>query len=536
VLTDVARRQLQRLRFLLEEALSRAQDTTEIGRHSALVLLDGACEYALDLALGYLGLPIQWDFRKRFEDLRQVLDGWEPDTWASIIQLHVARNSAQHQGTVADASYIPSWSAQAQRFVDSLVEAAFGIELRTVLVAEAIETEDVRYFLVEAEKAIEQEDADTAFAAIVTGFAAARTAWEGQRAEAIGQLRLQATGLTHLTGVETDPINLALLRFEELLVVQPFAPDIAEYHWLAARQSEFEQKIAPSLDAARRALLFVIAWVLRWEAFAAGYEARRYPPTPPPYEPPITGADHPVIHDAEVETLHHVGDWLDDPTSETVRYSVKLALADIPVEERGLWAQQVGDVLNEIIAARGTDYAGGGSVDNRGIVRLHGVTARTTGDEIRQWLKDSLAEGDRRYRVKLSERQMLAARLPGLRESLEQALGDVASGQMVTEVSSEERDDGSTWLGVSFRIDDSNDPMLQHILQNSARSVIDGRSGVDFYHSTLWLELEHDALKGANLVAAIAAEFHERSSRRKRGLADVEEQRRALETDLLEGR
>ena len=102
MLTDATRRQLQRLRFLLEEALARTQDPTEIGRHSALVLLDGACEYAMGIGLGHLGEPIKREFRQKFADLQAALETWKPDTWASIVQLHEARNYAQHQGTVAE--------------------------------------------------------------------------------------------------------------------------------------------------------------------------------------------------------------------------------------------------------------------------------------------------------------------------------------------------------------------------------------------------------------------------------------------------
>lgn len=306
----------------------------------------------MGISLGYLGKPIPREFRRKFDELEKALPAWTTDTWASVAQLHEARNQAQHHGTVADASYLPSWAAQAQRLIASLVKAAFHVELRDVLVADSIANENVRRPLIEAEGALEQEDAASALTATLAGFDVARKAWRGQRADAIGDLRLQSTGLSHLSGIETDPTNLSLIRFEDLLEVQPFAPDIAEYHWLVARRAEVEQALAPSLDVARRAFLFVVAWVLRWEAFAARYEARRFPPPPRQYEPPVTGAGHPVLYDADVERLHQIGDWLDDPTLENIRYSVRLLLADVPTEQPELWAQQAGDVLNESCARR----------------------------------------------------------------------------------------------------------------------------------------------------------------------------------------
>lgn len=531
MLTDSTRRQLQRLRFLLEEALSRTQDQSEIGRHGALVMLDGACEYAMDVALGHLGRPIRREFRQKFEDLRQALDGWAPDSWAAVVQLHEARNQAQHHGIVADASYLPGWGAQAQRFIDSLVEAAFAVELRTVLVADAIETDDVRALLVEAERAIQQQDAPAAFAAAAASFDAARGSWRGQRVEAIGQLQLQYTGLGRLAGAETDPTNLSLLRFEDLLEVQPFSPDVAEYHWLVARRGEVEQGLAPDIEVARRTFLFVVAWVLRWEAFAAKYEARRYPPPAPPYVPPVTGSEQPVIYDAAVETLHHIGGWLDDPTLGSVRYSVKLTLADIPEEEPELWAGQVGDALNEIISHQ-AEHASAGHVDAGGIVRLHGVTAEATAEEIRQWLMEALAEGDRHYRLKLADRRALASRLPELRESLERALSAAGAGEIDTRVVSEERDDGSTWLGATLQIDDTGDPMLLHVLQRAALLVLAGRSDVQWFQSSLWFQLDHDHGDAAAVVAKVVAEYLAQAKMRQRGLTEVEACRAALEADL----
>jgi hypothetical protein len=531
VLTDATRRQLQRLRFLLEEALARTQDSTDIGRHSALVLLDGACEYAMSVALGHLGQQIERQFPQKFDALKKARPEWKPDTWSSVMQLHRARNDAQHHGTVAAASYMPSWAAQAQRFIDSLVQVTFEVELRTILVADAVESEDVRRLLVEAEKALEQQDASAAFDAAVAGFDFARGAWRGQRSEAIGRLTLAYSGLSQLGGAETDPTNVSLLRFEDLLEVQPFAPDVAEYHWLLARRGEAKEKLAPSLDVAQRAFLFVLAWVLRWEAFAARYEARRYPPPAPPYEPPVTGADHPVIYDTVVETQHHVGDLLDQPTLENVRYTVRVTLADIPDGERELWAQQVGDVLNERIAERGFDHVGAANVNAGGVVRFHGVSSQVTGDEIQAWIARALSEGDRRYRQKLSERQERAARLPSLRARFEEAMKSVEADQLVIGVTSDERDDGSFWVGVQFRRDET-DPMLGHIFDGVAQSARSGRASVDYFDTALWFQTDFDPTEAAALIETIIVGYREQAATRQRGLAEVEARRGALEAEL----
>jgi hypothetical protein len=533
MLADATRRQLQRLRFLLEQALSQTQDQTEVGRHSALVLLDGACEYAMGIALGHLGKSIKREFPRKFDDLQAALSGWAPDAWGSVIQLHEARNQVQHHGTVADPSYLPSWAAQAQRFIESLVEAAFGVELRDVLVADSVETEAVRRPLVEAERALEQQDPIAAFAVTISGFDAARETWRGQRSEAIGELRLQASGYAHLSVTETDPTNLSLLRFEDLLETQPFAPDIAEYHWLVARRAEVDEGLAPTLDVARRGFLFVVAWVLRWEAFAARYQARRRAPPPPAYEPPVTGAEHPVLHGAEVEVLHYTGGPRDEPTLDSVRYSVKLTLADIPLEEPELWAQEVTNTLNETLSGHGMSFASYGSVDAYGIVRVHGVTSTTTGSQIRDWVDEALVEGERRYRRKLDELQELASRLPFLREQLADALRAVDAGDLAVSVTSETRDDGTTWLGVELQIDESSDIMLPQVLQDAAISALAGRSEVEYFQSTLWFQPGYDPREAAMLVATVATTFQKQAAARAAGAAAVETRRRELQAELL---
>jgi hypothetical protein len=533
MLTDASRRQLQRLRFLLEEALSRTQDPTEIGRHSALVLLDGACEYAMGIALGHRGQPIPRTFPQKFEALRAELDDWRPDAWASVLQLHEARNQVQHQGTVPDLRIMPSWAAQAQRFIDSLVAAAFDVELPSVLLADSIESEEVHHALVEAEQALLQQDAAAAFEAAIAGFDTAREAWRGQRAEAIGLLRLQYSGLSRLgSTIETDPTNLSLLRFEDLLEVQPFAPDIGEYHWLLARRAEAEENIAATIDVAQRTFLFVTAWVLRWEAFAARYEARQFPPPPPPYEPPVTGAERPVIFDADVELQHHVGNWLDTPTLENVRYSITVWLADLPDVDRDLWATQVGDVLNELIAERGFDHVGAANINAGGIVRFHAVSAEVTSDEVFAWIDQGLVEGEKRYRQKISERENREGQLPGVRESFANAVGPIETGDLLLGVVSEEREDGSVWIGVQLRRDE-DDVMLGHLLDNVVQSARSGRPGIDYHDTTLWFDTGFDPKETAGLIETIAAAYREQASERRRSAAAVEDRRLALESELL---
>jgi hypothetical protein len=533
VLTDSTRRELQQLRFLLEEALARSQQQAAIDRRAAVLLLDGACEYAMALALGHQGLRIDERFTQKYSDLRAGLLAWQPDTWTSIRQLHEARNLAQHHGALADPSLMPTWAAQTQRFVTSLVSVAFEVELQSVLVAESVKADGIRRLLVGSERALIDEDATTAFEAAIAAFDIGREIWQGQRFEAIDRVSLQYTGLSGLvSGPEVDPLNRSLLRFEDLLEVQPFAPDIAEYLWLLARTKEFADEIAPTLDTARRAFSFVLAWVLRWEAFAAGYEGRKFPPPPPPYEPPATGADHPILYSADVEKLHHIGQSFDEPGLDNVRYSVRMTLADLPDGDRELWSTQVGDALNEIIAEHGLDMASSAAVSPTGIVRFHGVTAQATAAYLTSSLERALAVGEQRYQAKLAERDELNLRLPLLQQRLDDALAGLDTRGIARASIYEERDDGTRWLGVPLLIDTSADDMLPQVLQQAVLAVIAGCPDRQFFNTALWFQLDEDPTAAAALVAATAAEYEQRASTRAAGTAAVEQQRRELEAEL----
>jgi hypothetical protein len=427
---------------------------------------------------------------------------------------------------------MPGWAADAQRFVEELVAIAFDVDLRSVLLAESVEHEDVRLQLTEAEKALEQEDAVGALAATLGAFDAARDAWRPQRLEGVGPLRLQYSGLNALGGIDIDPTNVSLNRFEDLSEVQPFAPDIGEYHWLLARRGEFEEhKLRPEYATAKRAFLFALAWVLRWEAFAARYESRRYPTAGPAYEPPVTGAASPSVHDISVETQHHIGSWLDMPTLENVRYLIRVTLADLPTDERVLWSAQVADVLNEAASARGFEHVGAANVGVDGIIRFHGVSSDVTGHEIRSWVESAIEEGGRRYRQKLAERRDRAAVLPTQRQGFEEALRGVDAHGVLSDVVSEDRDDGSVWVGARLRRD-QEDPLLGRILDGVAHSVRSGRHGIDYFETTLWFAPGSDPSQAAAALQEVVTAYRLEGAKRQQGLEDVEARRRALEAEL----
>lgn len=97
--------ELVRLRMLAEDSRRRSEDTSEAGRHLALISLDGACEYALWLA----GRAHGAKFKERssrsdmVSTLKSLLgERWKLQGWPGVEQLHRARNNAQHAAVAID--------------------------------------------------------------------------------------------------------------------------------------------------------------------------------------------------------------------------------------------------------------------------------------------------------------------------------------------------------------------------------------------------------------------------------------------------
>src|SRR5262249_21807774 len=138
-----------------------------------------------------------------------------------------------------------------------------------------------------------------------------------------------------------------------------------------------------------------------------------------------------------------------------------------------------------------------------GIIRFHGVSAQVTGDEIRTWVEISLAEGTRTYEQRLVELRAREATLPARVELIAAAVGSVEPDDFVTDVVSDEREDGSVWIGVRLRRDEN--PLFGHALDNVVHQVRSGVQGVDYFDTTLWFVSTFDPGEAGAIVAAAAA-------------------------------
>lgn len=341
---------LVRLRMLAEDARRRALDTSDVGRHIALIALDGACEYALWLAARTHGVPFKEDrpsLSAQYGALKTALDKprWQPRGWSAVEQLHRARNDAQHAAVAADAAQLPLWSDAAWAFIDSLCQAAFRVPLAEILLADAVRAPELRNYLRWSEEALAGERG-RAFQLALQAFDRARELWRAQH-ELLEFVPPAAGPL-----VRPDPLRQVEGKFRQLdalLEIQPFANDIGEYFWLRQARQEFESaRWPPSEEDERRALQFVVGWIVRWEIFDRGYPDDDWAEHRDSLGPPVTGDGTKLeILGSHTELLPEV------PGQGSRQIAVYFQLANVPGRGRAPWGELLRQTLRA--TARGAD-------------------------------------------------------------------------------------------------------------------------------------------------------------------------------------
>jgi hypothetical protein len=279
------------VRGLLEEAIRRTADASVIGRRVAAVLLDGAAEAAMATAMAaFNDSPNERDSldelqRRLVEHLHaagrlrrhEKLDGW-PD----VRRLRRVRNGAQHHQIAPDHQTLVAWAASVQRFIAHVIVAAYDVNVLAVTAADAIEDEQIRAEFGKAEASIAASDIAEGVKTLSHAFSAARKLWQQQHRRALGLAshHFDEFGIRRMIDSATEPMA-------DMLEVAPFISDLGEYIWWRQLTSDvFNDLVRLSDDDGRRALSFVFTWIVRWEAFNAGYTRRERLPHLPEADPP----------------------------------------------------------------------------------------------------------------------------------------------------------------------------------------------------------------------------------------------------------
>jgi hypothetical protein len=197
--------------------------------------------------------------------------------------------------------------------------SVFGADLQEVSSALAISDAELRDMLHQASEKLDAGDATTAFELSWDALTRARSKWSGSP---LHDLQWGAFAKWD----ELRKLSSAIKELYDRLEIGTFTSDLSEWHWLRAQHSESIHRSPPTPGDARRALVFVTSWILRWESYTARYPERRWREWPDTQLAPRTGVSGrgPRVMSAEMLTAKY---------GRTDKAHWRFELADLPVAD-----------------------------------------------------------------------------------------------------------------------------------------------------------------------------------------------------------
>jgi hypothetical protein len=452
----VTSERLVRLRVLLAGALAAATDLTATGRHVSVVFLDGVCELALHLAADEHDIEVL--AKHGYDDVYGMVAGtlggaWNRRSAKGVRELHRARNNLQHHGVLPDAQHVPIWASEVDRFIHSLVQAAFDDNLATVSAVDVVDADDLRRFLAEAETAITRGE----FAvAVQTSKRAMDTAVEQFRL-----LRGKSTFSRFGTASrlrEFQKIDQALDSLEEFVDVAYLAPDPGEWLSLTRIAGNARSTADVTQDQAQRAFSFALSWILRFESFAARYPERS------PFRRPEASLDQHYEAPQFAEIATHIE--IRGRHESTI---ADLTLDHIPPE----WLDQVHAAFRRL---KDTGKAPPGL---QAMPSDHGITIRIAEDadpaSVRPFADELVRQTHELFTLNLDRRRAIESR----QEALTTAYADtLLPDPLVTGVRAEAWSNGHEIIRVQVQVPEDVPARLLAAALNRERSAGD-RSSID---------------------------------------------------------
>jgi hypothetical protein len=245
------------LRFMHGDATRWATQVGPERLTTAVILLDGVVERAVSLAAAEVGVPIgpRDDLVQVADRVRAARPDWKPPAWRDILELHRARNSAQHAGQRPNADDIAPWTNAVGAFVRNVVSSHLGLDLDRVALADTVRHPSLRRLL--------------------EGAAASRES--GEHARSVQQsVNATMLGLSWWTGAQSMNVGIQELfadargpsgrldAIERRVALSAFAQDPAEVAWFSVLM--LDAPTSMDADDAERALAFATSWILGYEA------------------------------------------------------------------------------------------------------------------------------------------------------------------------------------------------------------------------------------------------------------------------------
>ena len=326
--------QLVSLRISLEDALSRAKGASKYRRGAAIVALDATVERASSIVAITRGVIIPAN--GKLDDLisRLVQDfgsAWKPNVLPDIRHLRRARNASQHEGLEPDREQVPLWASAADVYVSTLIDAQFSVDVRRVVLSDAIRGVDLRKCIQEADEALKRGEYGACVDKAKEAYQEALTRWKRLRGG-------HGNGFAPVHGDIFDKKGFDFLsgqldNMQSVLEAAAFSADLAESEWFTTAIAD--QSDVMNADDAERVLSFSFEWVVEYERAADSWTPNRRHRAAVSRRMTSSGDGPARIEECVSVDLHHG------------RVRALFRIADVPADEDGyeLWAQKLRGLL-----------------------------------------------------------------------------------------------------------------------------------------------------------------------------------------------
>jgi len=248
--------QLLGLRLMLEDALRRARHAGPHQRATATVMLDATVERATSLTCVSLGLQAKPNdsLDTLISRVKEHLeDQWKPRVLPDVRLLHRARNAAQHEGLAPDRSMLPGWASATEAYVVGLVDTVFAVDLRHVVMSDAIVDPQLRELVATAATALAAGELEASARASTAAFKTARGRWE--KMHGAGPVEFWPPSMAHGTPMHAQA---QIDELRSVISTTALAVDPSEVAWF--RAAAREPDVLDS-DDVERMLSFAFGWV-----------------------------------------------------------------------------------------------------------------------------------------------------------------------------------------------------------------------------------------------------------------------------------
>lgn len=262
--------QLVELRIQLEEAARSVRSAGKYRRVQAAVAIDAVIERTSSLVATARGLTMspQAKLDDTISKLRQSFaEAWQPTVLQDVRELRRARNAAQHDALTPDLARLSTLSASAEHYVVSLVDAQFGVNLKTVTLADAIQDPTWRSEFATAERWLstgKPSDIDQALSIVGRLLNSAEERWKSF-----------SRPITMQSLHDDKPTRRILRRVEQHLRIEEwlFATHPSEARWVRDVLHSQEGTVDP--DEAERVLSYTFSWLTSLEMAIAEWPLSR---------------------------------------------------------------------------------------------------------------------------------------------------------------------------------------------------------------------------------------------------------------------